>query len=183
MKKSIILLMLLTVVIICKAQNPVMPKNRLPEDAKLKLNKDTSPVRFAVSFGETGNGAGTNAITIHKIYNLNPSEVSIGQQSITINKTGLYHFDYYIHVTATTVYNIPVFTTFLLGVFPNSSLTFIKDTELTTTQETGTFSGNWHFSVEVHIAAPATLKLMRYVIKASGSIINEGTFLGHLISE
>lgn len=167
----------------CFAQVPsVQPINKLPEGAKLTLKKDTTPVRFAVGFRETILNASPGQVPLMKRYNLNESAVSIGESSITINKTGLYHFDYYIQAAALSS-KTPVITTYLSGVFPSSSFTFIKDDAIEASAHDGVYRRNWNFSVDIYIKAPAALKLMRYVIGATSSTGIEGNFLGHLISE
>ncbi len=62
--------------------------------------------RFAVKYYENvagGSGGGSFPLTI--LYNLNPTDVSIAANSFTINKTGLYHFDYDLHIGALSTTN------------------------------------------------------------------------------
>src|ERR1700741_234779 len=183
MKKRIFFCAALLIVLICNAQNPkIQPKTQLPPDARLTIKKDTTPTRFAVSFRENNVGPSVDAAALIKNYNLNATNISINASSITVNKTGLYHFDYFIHYVAGADRQ-PTFTTFLAGALLLSSITFLKDELVKKDPADNIYRGNWHFSFDVHITAPATLTLRRYSIHGNGSASIEGNLLGHLVDE
>jgi len=182
MKQSFLLTGILIFVLNSNAQNPqIQPKNRLPGNPTLTIKKDTNATRFAVSFNEFVSGAGVGEVPFTNRYNLNTSNISSGSNYITINKTGLYHFDLIIHLGSISSKE-PSFSTYLTGIYPSSGFSLLKD-EIIRKSEAGTYKGNWHFSMDVQITAPATLQLRRYVINATSGAVMEGNLLGHLISE
>jgi hypothetical protein len=138
--------------------------------------------RFAVRYSETVSNTSSGSFPLTQHYNLNPTDVSIGANSFTINKTGLYHFDYYFHYSGAST-TAPIITTFLSGVYPGNSNTFMKDEIVSAVTSGGIYKGNWNFSLDVHIIAPATISISRYFLNVSSFSVVEGDFTGHLISQ
>jgi len=147
----------------------------------------SSNIRFSVAFS---NGPTTNdygVITATR-YNLNPAEVVISASSITINQSGLYHFD----VGVKTNLNFPsaatIFPFFGLDFFyglPNS-LPLVDDKPLyPSTAGNTSWVGNEKVSVEVHVTAPATIRVFHTFFGSSGSSFYSvaGFITGHLINE
>jgi len=120
-------------------------------------------------------------------YNNSPADVVIGTSSITINHSGLYHFD--IAVSAGVTYlssptNFPFFGLHLFyGLSLPLSLTPPGTMSATNTGNT-TWSGGDKVSIEVFISAPAEIRLFE-VISAAGSFTRSlsGYMLAHLISD
>ena len=137
--------------------------------------------RFAVTFGSTTSG-GAFSYPLTTQYNLNATDVSIGANSFTINKTGLYHFDCSLHYTSSSTTQ-PLFYLWLFGVYP-SIIYFLKDEVVPAFSFSGiNFRGNWHFSLDIHITAPATISLRSNTLNLSTTSITEGDLFVHLINE
>ena len=146
--------------------------------------------RFALSFTNNASFSGNFNIS-STYYNLNPADVAIGSSVITINKSGLYHFDVGAYgslnfASATTA--SPILGIWLFFGLP-SPLQLIDDRRMTAANTANTFfSATEKVSVEVYIAAPASISLYHTFntlgIGGGASAHSATGFLtGHLISE
>jgi hypothetical protein len=144
--------------------------------------RNVNPASFAVSFKETVTSAGGADIFFTKQYNANSADINIGGRSIKINKTGLYHFDYYIHASSLSTKS-PIITTYLAGSLPSWPLIFIKEDAIPISPADGVCRKSWNFSVDVYISAPATIMLVRNIIGATAGTTIDGVLMGHIICE
>ncbi len=138
--------------------------------------------RFAVKFIETVSSTGGGSLPLTLNYNLNPADVSISANSFTINKTGLYHFDYFLHYSGFST-TVPGITTQLVGVYPSGTNLFLIGEVVSNIANDGAYRGNWHFTMDVHIVAPATLSIARQIFDVTSFSVVQGDFLGYLISQ
>lgn len=145
--------------------------------------------RFGVVISKNTGSQSGDANLLSTLYNLNAADVSIGASTITINKTGLYHFD----ISMITFLNFsvaPAFSPrhelwFYFGpVFALKVIYKVMD-------QTGTANLNWisneKVSCQVHITAGSVLHFYHRIgAGASGTVSNydlEGFITGHLINE
>jgi len=152
------------------------------ENAALSNN-----IRFAVSFA-TGPTPLDYGQIIFTRYNLNPAEVVISPSAITINRSGLYHFDIGVAAELTFPSSPGSFPFFGLDFFygPPQSLPVIDDKPMyPTTGGHTSWIGNEKVSVELYVPAPATIRVFHLFRGHSGSSsYNVGGFIaGHLVSE
>jgi len=142
--------------------------------------------RFAVSFTHvTGSMIADAAINATK-YNLNTSDAVIGANSITINRSGLYHFD--INVSAFISYSVPpvpfaaMDLTFYTGTI---SYPFMNDRLMTPNSPSNVgFRTGETYSLECYVQAPAILRLAySFGFTTPITYFMSGFLTGHLISE
>ncbi len=144
--------------------------------------------RCAVDFSQTGTCC---ALSISSTkYNLNPSDITITANTISIVRSGLYRFegDYQGLIQGSG------FTALPEGSF---TLSFVEGTELSYNLEsfapfrlrTSVSNNYWltgRFSVDVHIIAPTNVQLLRSFLTTGGTVTSSsgtGTLLVHLISD
>jgi hypothetical protein len=143
-------------------------------------------VRFCVQY-QAGTGIPTaDAMFSTTNYNLNPADVVIGASSITINRSGLYHFDIGINAfisysAAPTSY--PAYSLGLVDGTPFPIPLFSEN--MATRNSTNTsWSEGEQISYDIYITAPATIRLLLSSISpAFTSRSISGVIMGHLISE
>jgi hypothetical protein len=143
-------------------------------------------VRFAASFTTSATVAPyTNTYT--SIYNTSTADVSIAANTITVNKTGLYHFEGYATgvVTFTTLASLYYFRFNLLA--DGIDFEFAAGEEMPRTSSIFEFSKTIHFSQDVYITAPAIILPEAVVgVGSGGSGISRsasGKITGYLIAE
>ncbi len=125
-------------------------------------------------------------------YNLDPASVSVSGTTLTISKTGLYHFELFYNVqfyyasSATSI--SPLHTNYITinyaGSF-NPSLAYFQEI-----RRESTTSNAWHYngkaSLDIYIQAPRTISINSTFTDLAGptnSVIQDGLFYGHLINE
>jgi hypothetical protein len=150
----------------------------------------TGNTRFAVRFTENAAKSGTATIS-GTYYNLNTSDVVIGASTITINKSGLYHFDVggngSLSYASATSFS-PTMGIWLFFGLANS-IQLVNDKLMTSFSSANTsYQLGETNSVEVYINAPATLSVY-HTFSTLGTCACTSThqfagFLtGHLIAE
>lgn len=149
--------------------------------------------RFSVTLDESAGLLAGNVVFASTNYNLNPTDISIvnGTSSITINKTGLYHFDF-------VVYGEVSYSPAPTGSYPRANLSLnvsgipnpIRLVGFRIMNPTSDAKLGWQFnesvSINIHIAAPATISLSyNYSSASPGGAFPalSGNFSGNLISE
>ena len=138
--------------------------------------------RFAADISHSfGVSTGHTLMPLTTVYNLNPADVTIAANTFTINKTGLYHFDIYLRTIFLGASTQPLFSTYFSSA--SLSLDFLRDELILLSSGAGNYRSNFHFSVDMHITAPATIGLGSYYVLGgvNGSAI--GKLYGHLINE
>jgi hypothetical protein len=123
-------------------------------------------------------------------YNLNPADISIGASGITINRSGIYHFNigWFANASYTVAQTSPLYRIFL-DVSANPPLlagfNLITSEHMTSSTASSMFwRANENVSLEVYIAAPKTIRLSFLI--GTGSAIStqfDAYLIGHLISE
>jgi hypothetical protein len=143
-------------------------------------------VRFAASFTTPATFPFDNAYT--SIYNTAGADVTIAANTITINKTGLYHFEGYATgvITFTTVASLYNFGFNLIA--DGIDFEFAAGEEMPRTSSSiFEFSKTIHFSQDVYVTAPAIIKPQAGVGLGSGGSgatrSASGKITGYLISE
>ncbi len=145
--------------------------------------------RFAVVISQDPGSTSGDLRMLSTLYNLNAANVTINPASITINKTGLYHFD----ISMISQLNYSVAPSF----YPRHELWFDFGPVFTlkpiykVMDQAGPGTLNWwgneKVSVEVHITAPVTLTFFhRLGVGSGGTVLNyniEGFITGHLIND
>ncbi len=151
----------------------------------------SNDVRFSVRLRQSLVSAGNDCNISFTDYNLSPSDISIGTTSLTINKTGLYHFDMELHgtvdyVSASNIY-YPFFgLTFYCG--PINGYSIIDNRVMSSTSTSNT---RWGFegsgSIDIYITAPATIRVAHGLgalgTPAMSSYSAAGYLVGYLIKE
>jgi hypothetical protein len=143
-------------------------------------------VRFAASFTAPATFPVTNTFTT--LYNTSTPDVSIAANTITVNKTGLYHFEGYATgvITFTTLASLYYFT---FNLFADGiDFEFSAGEEMPRTSSTiFEFSKTIHFSQDVYVTAPAIISPQALVgVGSGGSGISRsasGKITGYLIAE
>ncbi len=120
-------------------------------------------------------------------YNLNPADISISTKRITINKTGLYHFEGYMHMDLLYGFS-PVNLnhgnfTVNMNFTSLSHIYRLFRNKFPSNGGNGTFTGD-HFSIDVHITAGQQFRI-DYSVNAESIVLGEttGWLTGYLISE
>lgn len=159
-------------------------------DPQWKNTSFTNTTRFAVRLIKNASLSGNSAINL-TYYNQDPGNVTIGASTITINRSGLYHFDIGAYgslsfASATT--GTPGMGVWLFFGLP-TSLQPIDNKQMQAYNTANTFySLNEKFSVEVYISAPANISVYHtFATLGVGGGANthnfNGFLTGHLISE
>ena len=139
--------------------------------------------RFSTTLTDVGEGTGNMPFVTR--YNLNPANVTIGTNSITINHAGLYHFEG--HIGANVVYastpSSPPNYALWLYIAPASYE--LRTYDNITSQGFGFYRDNLNFSIDVYISASQILTLT-YSLTTGGTspgYLSGGWFTGYLISD
>ena len=151
----------------------------------------TNNVRFGVQLDESLSGTSNTCRITETQYNLSPADVTIGATTITINKSGLYHFDMGLSTTVsygtvpTVVY--PRFGLWFFAGFANS-FQLIRDRLMTAYSNTNlSWMGDGSGSIDVYITAPANISVYHTIgglISPSATNFSASGYLtGYLISE
>jgi len=148
-------------------------------------------IRFAVTLGQDVSVFDDAVITTTR-YNLNPADVVIGSNFITINRSGLYHFDVSaygsVSFAATTAFIPDMYVSLFAG--PATGLSLIKDRRMQSSNNSlsNSYSCGDNVSLEIYISAPANVRVS-YGLNTLGipggssSHSFSGFIAGHLISE
>jgi hypothetical protein len=158
-------------------------------DPEWKNTSFTNTTRFAVRLNKNAALSGNSAINL-TFYNQDPGNITIGASSITVNRSGLYHFDIGAYgslsfASATT--GPPSMGVWLFFGLP-SSLQLIDNKQMQGIAANTFYSLNEKVAVEVYITAPATISVYHTFSTlglgggASTHSFN-GFLTGHLISE
>lgn len=143
-------------------------------------------VRFAASL--TSSFSATIPNTYSTIYNTSAADVSITTNTITINKSGLYHFEGYV-TPVLTFTSVPPFFAFTFSLYADGiEFQFANGEEmLRTTSTILEFKKTIHFSQDVYITAPAIIFPEGLISTGSGGSgearSGTGKITGYLISE
>jgi hypothetical protein len=114
-------------------------------------------IRFAVSF--TGDLSALPIVSTYTtIYNLSPPDISIGVNSITINKSGLYHVEGYSTFTAGSA-TAPTLLFVIFSMIYDGIIISYADSEplFSTTPGCCTYKRTFHFSQDIYLTAPAVI--------------------------
>jgi hypothetical protein len=165
-------------------------------DPQWKTTSFSNNTRFAVEIGlvspATTFSSTGGILTIGTTkYNLDPASVSIGSSSITITKSGLYHFEAFYNIqffyaSAATALS-PVLSSYVsvdyTGGF-NHHIAYHQ--ELQRHRSTNSWYYNGKASFDIYLQAPRVISFYSGLTSLDGptnSVIQEGMFYGHLISE
>ncbi len=162
----------------------------LPEWQSASFANNT---RFSVSLDESTGLLAGNAVIATTHYNLNPADVGItnGANTFTINKTGLYHFDFVFHgevsysPAPTGSYPRAAINLNVTGIANPVRLVAFRVMNPTSDAKLG-WGFNEAVSMNIHISAPATLSISySYTSASPGGAFPAlaGTLTGNLISE
>ncbi len=154
--------------------------------AEWSNNSFSNNVRFAASFTSIASASSSNTYT--SIYNTSGANVLISTNAISINKTGLYHFEgYYTGVVSFS--SAPSFFTFRFSLFADGIEFKYSDGENMTRVSSTTlqFSRTFNFSQDVYIVAPAVIFPEGIISTGAGgageSRSGSGKITGYLISD
>jgi len=142
-------------------------------------------VRFGVQLEHSGSSTNDSLRIAYISYNLSPSDIStvIGTRSITINRSGLYHFDiasdaYVVYSTAPTSY--PRLTLrFFCGYPQPFDLIRYRVMDTYDAAKTG-WSLDGSSSIDVYINAPATICILRLITISAPPPRTANDFNGYL---
>jgi len=145
----------------------------------------TNDIRFAVDFEEGPDFLGDNAIITATNYNHNTSAVVIGATSITINHSGLYHFDIAADANfnfSTSQTNVPWFTLSLYYGLTRPLNLMYERLHPASSSNTA-FGQGQKVSADVFITAPATVRI--WIVGGAGAFMRNitGFMTGYLISD
>ncbi len=126
----------------------------------------------------------------YTVYNLNTTNVTIGANSITINKSGLYHFEALCSIDFNYVESdiTPSVRAYLnIGDSFSHDMAYYAPMYLSVFNYAGNtgFKYNDKCSLDIYISAPKTISLYSEIVKngASNETVQYGQLYGHLISE
>lgn len=136
--------------------------------------------RFSVTMTSVSAGSGNMPFTTR--YNLNPANVTIGANSITINQAGLYHFE--VHLASYVFVASPTSSPYY-GISLNTAFVGyeLRRNRNIPPSSTGFYGDDMDFSIDLYLNAFQTLTLP-YTFFAGGGTTNslDGWFTGYLIS-
>ncbi len=146
--------------------------------------------RFGFNIPATDNGT---PLTYNTIYNLNPADVTVSGSTITINKSGLYHFEGYLFVNlifAAVASSYLSLTSSFSADGQSYDITNLAKFDFDGLG-TGpiTYTKTVHFQYEIFISAPAAVSVLRTVAYTPGLGVvflessTRGKLNGYLISE
>lgn len=141
----------------------------------------TNNVRFAVNINHTIT-TGHSLAPFTTIYNLATADVTIGSNIITVDRAGLYHFDIYFRAGFSDDDGVSYLNYYFSpsGTLPE----LLRDEAMPPPGASGFTRKNYHFSLDVHLAAGSTISLGGYHVLATSSTgLVTGKLYGHLISE
>ncbi|MBL7740750.1 MAG: hypothetical protein JNK14_16140 [Chitinophagaceae bacterium] len=133
--------------------------------------------RFGLSFTHNFT-TGHSLAPLSTLYNLTPADVTIGANSFTINKTGLYHFD----IILNSGISIPGTYAAFNFYFSSGGIDFLQDEPVYPLGATGIGKLNKSFSFDMHVTAGTVLSFGSYVALGTGGI-NTGRVFCHLVNE
>lgn len=144
--------------------------------------------RFGVAMTNSTIGGGTMSITATE-YNLNTTDITIGTNSITINKTGLYHFNgnYYGWVSSTA--SVPTPPEFGINLNFTGGFAYTHQLDqwkpLPTRTATSTYFLKQQFSQDFYIIAPTTLQVSSNFLYSGAPIFTDSqiNLFGYRISD
>ena len=140
--------------------------------------------RFSTTFSSSSS---SGSVSLTSQYNLSPANVTIGTNSITINKTGLYHFEGVAGTNirfATVQTKMPVFYLILDVGGVEYHMATVKQMQHTYgTQEN--YGTSERFSIDLYIVAPMAIRLDQLMLYDGTSVLRtcSGWWNGNLISE
>ena len=144
-----------------------------------------------IRFGLRFNGADNSVIPVSNIYyNLSPADITValGANNISINQTGLYHFEgvYFGLVQGSGFTGAPEMTMFF-QLTGNSNYGMNLSTWKQLTLRTNVINNWFHqdnFSIDLYITAPAQLQFGVQFLSSNTPSYSEGsvTLYGHRIS-
>lgn len=136
--------------------------------------------RFKIRFREFGSSGVLDVLSIP--YNLNTTNVSVGVNTFTINKTGLYHFDYSLNITAATATNPTNYPDYVVyfGEGTTESLSAGPFVPMNSSNSSWKTSGSGSF--DLYVEAPKIFRMVHSAYYTTSQTFN--LYLnGHLISE
>lgn len=136
--------------------------------------------RFSVTMPYVTAGSGNMSFTTR--YNLNPGNITISANSITINQAGLYHFEGHL---ASYVFNAAPTSSPYYGFDLNTASVIyeLRRNNNIPAAGSGFYGDNLNFSIDIYFNAFQTLTLA-YTFFTGGGTTNslDGWFTGYLIS-
>jgi hypothetical protein len=147
-------------------------------------------IRFGVQLQQNAGSTSGNCKISSTQYNTSPANIVIGTNGITLNHTGLYHFDVGLqgHVTyaaAATLY--PQFGLWLFAGYGNSFDLANERVMASKSTANTTWYADENGSIEVFVTAPANISVYHVLGSfTSGSTVSfsaTGFITGHLISD
>lgn len=149
----------------------------------------SNTTRFAASIPRTFE---PNPLLYSVIYNINTTDVTISGSTITINKSGLYHFEGVLEAEAVFGTQAPAYLSLNSSFFADGHGYDITNFAAMDYDNTG--GSNWtyrktlRFANDVHISAPATVSVGASInFNAGGAVLLSRartiTLSGYLISE
>jgi hypothetical protein len=143
-------------------------------------------IRFSVQFDEGPGFPSDYALISATNYNLNPAEVVIGGNTITFNRSGLYHFDMGVNASITysaSTTTVPIyFMAIEYGLGVPRNLT--SGSMISRTASNTFWSGANNISFDLYLSAPVTVRFLNGL--SGPSFVSRdlsGFIFGHLISE
>lgn len=148
----------------------------------------SNSTRCAIDLSSTGVSGATNISST--IYNLTPADITVGSNSLTINKSGLYRFEgNYRGLLQGSGYSANPEGSFNLVFTGSTPFTYSIETFSPFRIRT-IVNNNWllsgHFSLDLHVTAPTTVQLSRSFLTSGGSTTHSeatGKLFVHLINE
>ncbi len=144
----------------------------------------SNTTRFSVNIINDGTQVG--AMPFSTNYNLNPTDVTIGFSSITVHRTGLYHFEgnFLIYITHLSPPAVPPHV-ILNFTAPAISYTIAAAQKLVAVgNSTLNFITDKLFSMDLHLIAGDVISLYKNATVAPGAVMQSGGwFTGYLISD
>ncbi len=149
--------------------------------------------RFSFGFSSFAPSRNSDSVRFNATrYNTNTTDISINaaQSRITINKTGLYHFElgYYVEIasSSTSLDNVHIIWNLINNTTPYLLVSNYKLSYFGTTPTTQ-FLGGQRLSIDLYCVAGSNIKLERIFNPGSGGVgfatFSFGDFTGYLISE
>jgi hypothetical protein len=121
---------------------------------------------------------GHSLAPLTSLYNLNPTNVTIGANSFTINKTGLYHFDIILNASMAVTGTVG----FINFYFSGGGIDFLSDEPVLPYLGTAIGRVNRTISFSMHVTAGTVLSFGAYVVLGSSGN-NTAWVYGHLIND
>jgi hypothetical protein len=144
----------------------------------------SNSTRFSTTFSQSAEFGDVNFTSV---YNLSPSDVTVGASSLTINKTGLYHFEGVVSASSrfTTVQTeIPALYFSLISATTTYYMVYLKQMPpVVGTQEL--YSTSEKFSIDLYIVAPKTIRLAYTLSNSTPGATHNclGWFNGNFIAD